>query len=291
MNENLRMMWYSKDDVQSNIIPLIRGREVCFLVPGNLRKDKGNYPIRCIKAHASSYLMYNMNAFNFFSREYNLYHGIFLLNNMPQFSLSPLKRTEQQHAFFKNFNDFVTGLDFVMDFDGDKTLELNKRIDMARIQTIKVCNILDEYKVPYNLVFSGSKGFHIEVRDFPTTRNWNERMKQFEQIAIRLVLLANGYNPQLANDPNNDSQLLDIFNRCSFDSSIYNVTRIWKVPYSYDVSTDMIAYPLNNEEIKDFNINNYKAEELIKKNHWGIGLKKRIGTIENFWIMAKELGV
>lgn len=291
MKSDFRSEWYSRSDVQSCIVHLLRGREVCFLVPNSLRKDKGNYPIRCIKAHASSYLMYNMNAFSFFSREYNLYHGIFLLDGMPQFSLNPLRRTEQQQSFFKNFSTFVTGLDFVMDFDGDKNLNIDERVNRARLQTMKVCHVLNKYSVPYNVVFSGSKGFHLEIRDFPTTRNWNERMKKFERIAIKLVLLANGYNPKIADDTTKDSELQDIFSRCSFDSSIYNVTRIWKVPFSYDVSTDMIVYPLSDHDLVNFDINNYKVEALLKKNHWNVGLKKRVGTIDNFWKMAEELGV
>jgi len=292
MKEHLRREWYSRQDVQSNIVPLLRGRETAFMVPFSLRKQTGNYPVRCVKEHASSYLLNNMTAFQFFKREYNLYHSIFLLNNMPQFTYHALKRTEQQQAFFRNYASYVVGVDFVMDFDGDKKLSLNERVRAAQLQTMKVTLILDKYKVPYNVVFSGTKGFHVEVRDFPPTRNMSERTRVFQQIAIRLVLLANGFSPQLATDESREDELREALLHCSFDSSIYNTTRIWKVPYSYDVSTDLIAMPLDDEELATFQIEKYTVENMLQKNHWRKGLKKREGEIKNFWTMAaEELGV
>lgn len=291
VDQRLRELWYLRNDVQSNIVPLLRGRETAFMVPYSMKKEGGNYPVRCVKAHASSYLLYNMKSFNFFSRDYNLYHSIYCLNGMPQFSFNPLKRSEEQKVFFKNYYNYVEGLDFVMDFDGDKNLPIEDRVYNAQTQALKVCGILNEFLVPYNIVFSGSKGFHIEVRGFPSTRDWNKRIKDFYQISIRLVLLANGYDPRIAEDESREAELQEILTRYSFDSSIYNVTRIWKTPFSYDVTTDMIAYPLNFDELINFRISDYTAKELMKKNHWGVGLKTRKGEIKNFWSMAKTLGV
>jgi hypothetical protein len=275
----------------SNIIPLVKEREVAFMIPFSLRKETGNYPVRCIKAHFSGYLNRNFEAFSFFTREYNLYHSIYLLRDMPMMSFSPLKRSEQQHEFFKKYDDFVEGIDFVMDFDGDKTLPLSERIEQAREATMGICAILDKYSVPYCVMFSGSKGFHIEVRGFPPTRERNKRIKQFSDVAIRLVLLSMGADPNIAGDESQENHVQKLLSLCSFDSSIYTVTRIWKVPYSYDVSTDMICFPLTPIELKTFILEDYKAENIMKRNLWGRGLVTRKGTIDNFWHMAQELGV
>jgi len=290
----LRKTWYARTDVQANIVPCLQARETAFLVPHSLKQASGSYPVRCIKAHTSSYLLRNMGAYTFFERQYNLYHSIYTLQDMPMFSFQPLKRHEQQAGFFKHYDDYVTGVDFVMDFDGDKKLQIEDRIENARRITVKVCAILSHYGVPYNVVFSGSKGFHVEVRGFPPTRNWREQISEFERVAVRLVLVANGEENRTY-DENVQEYLL---NRFSFDSSIYNVTRIWKCPYSYDTSTDCVVMPLDDEEIRNFNIADYHVSKQMKKffmqkrgDAWGpIGLKARPGTIENFWIMAKTIG-
>jgi len=291
------------------------------MLPNSLRGETGNYPVRCIKAHCSSYLLNNMKAFDFWNRKYNLYHSIYLFHDMPMFSYLPQRRREQQQDFFRNYDNYVEGVDFVMDFDGDKNLPIDERVQAARNATIQVCKILDEYTVPYCVIFSGSKGFHVEVRDFPPIRDWKKRIKDFSTIARLLIFTANGETSLLAEDErtlrdlrerlivfsfdNRDQPLkirLDSLDyetltylylkyQHNFDSTIYNATRIWKVPYSYDVSTDMIAYPLSAEELLNFDIRNYTVENMLKKNHWNAGLKKRRGTIQNFWNLAANLGV
>jgi hypothetical protein len=321
LNDQLRREWYSRADVQQNIVPCICGREVAFMLPNSLRGESGNYPVRCIKAHCSSYLLNNMRAFDFFNRKYNLYHSIYLVRNMPMFSYLPQRRREQQQEFFKNYDNYVEGLDFVMDFDGDKNLPVEQRVDAARIATMQVCRILDEYEVPYCVIFSGSKGFHVEVRDFPPTREWKKRINDFSMIAKLLILHANGESSLNADDnatlrdlrerlivfsfDSRDQALKEKLDRLdhetllylylkyrhNFDSTIYNATRIWKVPYSYDVSTDMIAYPLSAEELLNFDIRKYHVENMLKRNHWNTGLKKRKGIIQNFWKLAESLGV
>lgn len=291
VNDQLRREWYSRADVLSNIIPLLFGREVCFMVPHSLKKDSGNYPVRCIKAHHSSYLFSNIRAFDFFNRKYNLYHSIYSLEGMPMFSFSPLKRGEEQKAFFRDYDKYVRSVDFVMDFDGDKTQPVPVRIEEAKKQTLRVCAILSNWEIPYCVIFSGSKGFHVEVRGFPTTEKWRLQTSAFEEVAMRIVLLANGEKYDPDKTPKGSDLQEYLLKRYSFDSSIYNVTRIWKVPYSYDVSTDCIAMPLSGEELINFNLENYTVDKMLQKNHWNVGLKKRKGNIENFWKLAEKLGV
>lgn len=296
MKEYLRREWYSRDDVMSNIVPLLRGREVAFMVPKVLRTERGNYPVRCIKAHHSSYLLNNMKAFSFFERKYNLYHSIFRLKNLPMFSYSPLKRSEQQHEFFLKYYDHVTGVDFVMDLDGKETFELSERVRAARDVVVKICAFMKSFGVPYRVEFSGSKGFHIEVddvfRDFPATREWSKRTVVLEKIATLLVMKANGLRPQLPEDEESlailKKELKDLY---SFDSSIYNVTRIWKVPYSYDAASDMIVTPLSDEELINFKLEDFMVEKMLGKNLWNAGLKTREGNLTNFWRMAEYLGI
>lgn len=292
MKHDLRKQWYSRPDVLQQIIGCIKEREVSFMVPMTLRKEKGNYPVRCVKAHHSSYLLRNMQAFDFFNREYNLYHSIYVLQDMPMFTFHPLQRSEQQKEFFKKYDTYIKGLDFVMDFDGDKTLELSARVEKAREQTMKVCALLDTFKVPYCVMFSGSKGFHVEVRGFPPTQEWNKRTRLFQEVASLLVLLANGIPVSQAREQLQREDFAEYMKDLySFDSSIYNVTRIWKVPYSYETSTDMIVLPLSAEELKNFKLQNCTVEQQLQQNHWNKGLKNRPGTIHNFWEMAKKMKV
>ncbi len=308
MNAELRRQWYEKKDVQQNIIPCLMGTETCFLVPKIVaeRLKTNLFPVRCLKAHASSYLSTHMSAYDFMIREYNLYHSIFLLNGMPMLSYKPLERKEQQIKFFRDYEKYVTGVMFVMDFDGDEKLEINERLRIAAARTIKARNFLRQYKVPYNIVFSGTKGFHLEVRDFPPTQNWKKQTEVFREIAIRLVLLSHDENVQddTSREGNFDEYIMRRYSlhswddfvkffvsRYSFDPRIYNQTRIWKCPYSYDVATDNIVFPLTDVDLDHFNVENYSAERLVKINLWNRGLMKRQGTISNFWTMARALGV
>lgn len=224
---------------------------------------------------------------------------------MPMFTYKPLARREQQHEFFKNYENYVTGVIFVMDFDGDKKLPLLERIDAAKNNTIRACNIMDSCEVPYNVLFSGSKGFHVEVRGFPLSQEWKKQAAAFREIAMRLVLNANGVMVEATTPEGEDfdTMLTRRFSLVSttdlpsyfaenyrFDMSIYTVTRIWKCPYSYDVTTDMIVLPLSHTQLRDFTLDMVKPENLYI-NLWHRGLLTRKGSINNFWTMAEQLGV
>lgn len=278
MNKETREEWYKRNDVQSNLIPCIMRREVCFLQPKGGSSNK-SYPVRCIKAHHSSYLLRNMEAFDFFNREYNLYHSIFTLDNMPMFSFHPVKRKEQQVAFFGKYDEYVLNCDYVMDFDG---VGHNRKemVESARRAVMKISEYLQRKQVRHAVIYSGSKGFHLEVRGLPPTNGTHqERLKMFRELAI---MLGKKYDIPVM-EKSDDVGVID--------ATIYTTTRIWKAPYSYDVKTDTIVYPLTHEQLKMFEMNDYTAEALFSQNHFVRGLVERNGNPQNIFKVYDELVV
>jgi len=91
----------------------------------------------------------------------NLYLSVATLNNIPIFTYHPKTRSELTSVWFKNnYFDEVTGYDLFMDFDKEEDESWEDLI--KEIKEFK--GYLDDYKVPYYLVFSGNKGFQLTIR-------------------------------------------------------------------------------------------------------------------------------
>jgi len=248
-------------------------------MPKGTPGDK-SYPVRCIKAHHSSYLLNNMKAFDFDKRSYNVYHSIFTLKNMPMFSYSPLARKTQQNQFFLDYDSYVTGVDFVIDIDGMGGLSDKENMGFAREATIKICAFFNDKNIPYALVFSGTKGFHIEIRRLPPTLGKHqERLADYR----KLILMLGRKLKIKVRETADDIGLID--------ATIYTTTRIWKSPYNYDVKTGLITYPITDAQLLCFDETNLKAERLINVNHFGRGLQERKGDRENLFKLMQEWGV
>jgi hypothetical protein len=150
--------WYSREDVLYEIIKQLKARETMLIGFNKERTDE--FIIRCLKIHSTEYLKSNFNAFNFFERYYNIYRSVALLQDMPAFSFNMKERLQQQDTFNREFMKYVTGYDFVIDFDGD-----NVSYDHLWQEVYIVKDLFDDYGVSYILKASSSKGFHIEIPD------------------------------------------------------------------------------------------------------------------------------
>ena len=203
--------YYKQKKVQFELVKNMKGREVSLLGEG--------VPVRCIKAHNIGYLNSNFKAFRFFNTQYNIYSSLALLNNMPMFSYSPKTRRDQQDKFIIEFENYVTSYDVAFDFDSH-----HYTIEKCYNDVDKFCRMLTNSDVSFNLKSSGS-GFHIGI--FPTTCR--------EEVSGTIDFLKNSI-----------SVLKQVYRLDSLDSSVYDIRRLWKIPYSLDIRSGNVALPFLN---------------------------------------------
>ncbi len=71
-----------------------------------------------------------------------------------------------------------------------------------------------------------------------------------------------------------------INNSPTLDTSVTDIRRIWKMPYSIDIKTGNVALPLNDKQFNNFNFDMVKPENVIDDIR-DRGLLEREGTSEN----------
>lgn len=225
--------YYNNEAVLYEIVKQLQGREVTLM--GFSRDGFKEYIFRCIKAHNLDYLKQNFNGFNFFNRYYNIYKSVTLLNNMPQFSFNMVQRMEQQRKFNEEFMNYVYGIDFFIDFDGDKVTKDNLYNNKdswdalwREVQIVK--HLFDTHGVPYTIKNSSDNGFHIEIADKYISGTLQEKLQ---------------FNMKLIRD------IKQLFALETPDVNIYNFRRIWKLPYTIDIRSGAVALPLGDN---DFNL-------------------------------------
>lgn len=158
------------------------------------------------------------------------------------------------------------GFDFAMDFDS---------IDFEHWQTSykdckKTISYLDSFGIPYSVRWSGSKGFHIVVKNihFP---KWKPATK-----CKRFLELAKYMRAKL--------KLKTI------DMQIYDMDRVLKLPYTIDGKSNLVVLPLDKAQFSAFDPSMCEPNNVISsiaiKNR---GLCERQGSAANVKAMLKEV--
>jgi len=201
--------YYSDVSVLFEIVKQLKGREVALL--------SIKYCVRNIKSHNMAYFKSNLNSFDFFNRFYNVYISSAIYYNMPMFSFDPAKRREQSEKFRNDFKKYMTGYDFFIDIDG-------KPDELPFEDSDKIIELFESYKVPYSLRISG-KGFHFIIPSeyFNFTKNFVVRVDMFKEFVRKIKI---------------------IYELKNIDTTVYDLRRVYKVPYSLDVKTMRVCFPL-----------------------------------------------
>ena len=214
--------------------------------------------VRCIKAHSLYYLESNFKVWNFLNKPTNIYYSLANLNNMPVFTFDITKRKEEMNLFTNNFLDYVIDVDIGFDFDSH-----DFTFNQCYNDTKRFKELLDKYKIPYSLRFSGS-GFHINIEGkympSKSVGGINSMLDFYKQIAY---------------------EMSDLLNLPTLDKSIYDIRRIWKLPYSIDYKTDLVCLPLDDKEFENFNKDYCKPENVLKLKIRDRGLLTRPGNTDN----------
>ena len=258
--EVLRRQWYNNPIILFQIIENLKYRETVFLRKGCCH--------RCIKANAVRFLQMNFSRYKFMDEPFNLYGSLAHYPDMPSFSFNRVEKRKEMDRFNKEYGGYLDKYDFMFDID-------NPDIDEAHQSLIKILPFFAD--IPYYVVFSGTKGFHIRVdyEDFPQkfkAMNFPELADLFKRFAENFSLINN---------------LPDI------DYSIFDLRRIAKTPYSvvyYQDEPSRIALPMTDEMINKFNIDEYDLKFCLSHlMRWrNRGLLKRNGNPEKFKKLIEE---
>lgn len=209
-----------------------------------------------------------LTVMNWEKNKQNLYVGCAKLKEIPNFTFNPKDRSKETSEWYrKQFNDFIRSYDLFFDFD--KSPEDSWEYLIKEVKSLK--EYLDEYKVPYYLLFSGNKGFQIVIDG--------------QYLQIEKIELGNVY-------PHKDivEKVKKMLNFKFLDLANNGVnSRLRKVPYSL-VSNGIeneqemnMALPLNDIQFENFRIENMKVKNILSS----MNIVRR-GTLERFQNLSIE---
>jgi hypothetical protein len=224
-----REKYYSNIAVKFELIKQLKAgeltKELTILDDKSLEK---RHFTRFIYCTSISYLEKHFQRFEVLLRKRNLYHSVSNLKNLPIFSYNLVERrkTPEYISFNKNYKDFVKSYDFFCDMDG------KENYNQCFQEMLKLKTVFDKYQLPYYIVSSSFKGFHmiIEAKYMPIYTDINELITKINEIQ---------YN------------LSGIYSLKTLDLSVGDIKRVKKLPYSA-VGDGSVALPLDDFQISNF---------------------------------------
>lgn len=219
-----RIEYYQKKYIIYEILRGCRNRDFSILGKGNC--NVRGFWVMCIFDFERV-----LRLINYEKNTPNLYRSVATLKRIPEFTFNPKERSSQTNPFYVNeYDNYILNYDLFFDFDKPEDLSWEILIEDVRI----LKDYLDEYEVPYVLLFSGNKGFQIiisgEYLNIEKIENHNVYPHKtiVENIKDRL-----------------DLKYLDLSNN-GVNS------KLCKIPYS--LVGENIALPLSDKQFDNFNV-------------------------------------
>ena len=251
---------YTRKYIVYEIIKESTGRDFSAL-------SKGGANMRALRVKCIFDLERALNVMNWEKNKQNLYIGCSKLRDIPNFTFNPLKRSSETSEWYTNeFDKLVYESDLFIDLDG-------KIEDVLKdLKTIK--EIFDEHKVPYQIIASGSRGFHLVIDG--------------KYMPIKKIERGSVYPHKIFNERLKEVLKLETMDLAN--NSLANHLR--KLPYS-------LVYPKDKDtfEEKDMNfalplsdvqVEHYR-HEMIKKDNVLSSMKLiRRGNLERFPELSLE---
>lgn len=265
-----RWNYYQQPMVLYNIIPQLRNRYLSFRKVNNgkniLSRYYQGYSIQTLKDSLNRHkadkdtsvkLYFDLSTW----KDENGY--------TPIFSFDSNKREEEKKRFSGHalrgggeYEKLINSHDFAIDID-------SKDVRKAWKEAKEIKEVFDEYKLPYSLKFSGSKGFHFLI-DSRFTDMQDYKVLEYPRIFGIAV-----------------NNLIDDMNLKCIDTSIYDPRRILKVAYSlnHKDGKEYVCLPLTDEQFNNWDIEQMELDNVMKN----IKLFKR-GLLErNHGLTEKQL--
>jgi len=218
--------YYNKTDVLFELVKQMKAREVAFM-------DKVTI-IRCAKIHNLKFLKKYFMNFDMGGKFLpNFYISVAKYENMPFFSFELNKRFDEQKIFRGTFENYVTDYDFFIDIDFKNSLKYTFN------QTFLLYEFFKNFTY-FSIRFSGN-GFHIIIDG----QFLNFIRKNYKIIFQRWFL-------------ESLVKKLDLDEDC-IDLNVLQKRRIFKIPYSLDLKSGRVCYPLTEQEF--LNIKDSSSDE------------------------------
>lgn len=266
-----------------NIINACKDRETALLG----KADQKVPPVRNIFANYTGFLLKNLEKFDFDNRKYNLYYSLARYDQIKVFSFSPKVRAEQGKEWNKVFLDHMKSMDIGLDFDAPSHEEWRLAYEDCKL----VKKYLDEYKVPYSIKWSGSKGFHIRIPYHALPDHLVLKDDRENQDAVSLFIKSFGELISMMFGGIASDEIYDEYheNLKTLDLGVFDYRRVWKTDYSWVCETDLISLPLSDEQFDNFDLQTVKPENVLKsgvRNRFDL---MRVGGKEEFKKFCEEV--
>lgn len=228
---------------------------------------KRNANIRALRVSCLFDLERALKLINWSKNRQNLYLGCSKLKEIPNFTFNTKKRSESTSEWYmEKYDKLVYESDLFIDLDG------NLKDTLTDLNAIK--ELFDDHKIPYQVIASGSRGFHVVIdgKYMPIKKIERGRIYPHKDFIERLKQALNLGSMDLANN------------------SLTNHLR--KVPYSLVYPKDKddfteddmnIALPLSDAQIDMYTHSMINKNNILSK----VKIFKR-GTLERFQELTPE---
>lgn len=271
--QSINERYYSTTYVQFELIKQLKDRYLSIMKPQQ-KDNKRGILIRYLKGFNLQTLNFTMNSprIKGWKNVIKMYHDLasFETRNMPTLPTGMDKEstTERQRLKIEiddNFEQYCTGWDAIIDIDSGLTTWRESWRDAKKIKSI-----FDSYGIPYQLKWSGQKGFHFRIENKYLPLEWSPERKVEETIKMVDALIVK-------------------HNLKKVDMNVYDTRRIFKLAYSLD--HEFIVLPLNDQEFTVFTPDYARIDRVLKHRTPMIarrGLLERPGNSENVIMLYKD---
>lgn len=249
--------FYKNYNIILEIVKQQQKRESCFIpyfYDNDKQKWKALSPVRWLNIQYSGMLNKQFEEFKFLEKPMNIYFSLATYQNFPMFSWNRLIKQQEQGIWEKEFHKYIVGYDLLIETDSTD-------IKLSQADTIKIKEFLDSYKIKYCIKASGSKGFHIIVPD-----------EEFSHIKLSIYDHKGVYYDRVKLFKDIITRLKFVLNCLTIDLTIVDIKRIAKTGYSIDVKSGLVAYPLDDNWLINFENKLITPENVLRQNNYKRGL-------------------
>lgn len=238
--------YYDFLPVQFEIVKNTQKRELSFLKGAD---------VRALNLYRVDELKNVLKLVNYNTKKPNMYISLAKIRYLPQFTYNPRTRSNFTSEWFRgDFFNQVYEYDLFLDFDAKEDEE---GLDEVYQELKEFKTWLDEYKLPYYIIFSGNRGFQVIIPF------------EFLPKGLSFKVLENGRGEKdsvYEFCKNFLERAKEVFALKHLDLAHAGVpNKLRKCPYS--LVGDNVAFPLSDYDFDNFKVDNMKCDYILKTCH------------------------